>query len=126
MAVRLKQRHKQDEKSRDKSHSWLTTGLTVGVGLAFGYGIVPAYAGMIFASQVPTIALPIIGSALTEAARIQAMTKAYNIAMTAAPAVSAVSSKILASTVDAVSSYAHSDSASDIAEENLPSIAAAA
>jgi len=126
MAVRLIQRNKQNEKSRDKSHSWLTTGLTVGVGLAFGYGIVPAYAGMIFASQVPTIAFPIIGSALTEAARIQAMTRAYNIAMTAAPAVSAVSSKVIARTIDAVSSYIHPEVDSEIAEENSPSMAPAA
>ncbi len=46
------------------------------------------------------------------------MTKAYNIAMTA------VSSKVLGSTLDVVPSYIHADSVSGIAEENSPPIAA--
>lgn len=132
MAVRLKRKNEysenkshSNENSENKSHSWVTAGLIIGAGLTFGYGLVPAYAGMLFASQVPTIAFPLIGSTLTEAARIQAMTKGYNLAMTAAPVVSAVSSKALSATVDAISGYMHPEAANK-AIENMSLVSAAA
>lgn len=95
MAVYLKASRKSEKKKSSDAVSWAVSGACFGLGIALGYGVFPAYCGIVAASQVPSISIPVLGAALTESSRIQAMTAVYNVAMTYAPVVSASSASLL-------------------------------
>ena len=112
--------------------SWATSAVCYGVGAVVGFAVVPAYAGIMAASFVPASSLPLIGSALTESAKVQAMTYAYNIAMSCAPVVTTVASKAVESSVLTLSNALKTEpreelESSENAElDNTQSLAAAA
>lgn len=96
-------------KKTENKRTWLKTGMYLGAGIAIGYGFAPAYFGMLAAAAVPEISVPFVGGMLTEAVKVQTMTRAYNSAMTVAPVVSVVASETLKTTVDHIYSCCTSD-----------------
>ena len=112
MAVFFNKKDKKQSVTKEQSKdqlSWMTTSMCVGAGAVVGFGLVPAYAGMIAASLVPTCPLPLIGAALTESAKVQATTLAYNTAMWCAPLVTQGTSYALKSSIIAANNSLKSE-----------------
>ena len=112
MAVFFNKKNKKQSVTKEQSKdqlSWMTAGLCLGAGAVVGFGLVPAYAGMAAASLVPTCPLPLVGAALTESAKVQATTLAYNTAMWCAPLVTQGTSYALKSSIIAANSALRSE-----------------
>ena len=87
---------------KTNKRSWLSSGLYCAAGLGLGYFVIPGYAGMLAAAAVPQVSVPVIGTALTQAVKVQTMTKAYNAAMSVAPLVSVASAEVMKAVADRV------------------------